>query len=62
MNKRSYSSLAALLFAALLSSCATTSNGPSFAEAKGTGALTPHNGKSMVLVYRTPGVVGAMNY
>jgi hypothetical protein len=60
MNKRVCFCLTALLLAAWLSGCSSTSRGPSFAEARASGRLAPPNGKSMVMVYRTPGVIGAM--
>lgn len=49
----------ALLFTALcgilLTSCASGPKGPTYAEAKQTGALVPKKDKSLVLIYWKPG-------
>ena len=42
----------------LLASC-SGSGGQKYSEVKSAGALTPHNGKGMVLIYRTPGFVSS---
>ena len=56
MNKRIYLTLAASIIAILLSSCA---GGQDYSSVKASGALTPRPGKSMVLIYRTPGFVSS---
>ena len=56
MNKPLSLSLLAILCAVLLSNCAS---GPSYADVKASGALTPHAGNGMVLIYRTPGVAAS---
>ncbi len=55
MKNRIYLTLAASLLAILLSSCA---GGQDYSSVKASGALTPRPGKSMVLIYRTPGMMG----
>jgi hypothetical protein len=40
----------------MLTGCA---GGPQFSDVKKSGVLEPHNGKGMVLIYRTPGFVSA---
>ncbi len=49
-------SIAVVICGALLAGCAS---GPQYSDVKKSGAITPHNGKGMVLLYRTPGFVGA---
>lgn len=52
MKKAVLLSVLTLSCASMLLSCAS---GPAYADVKASGALTPHAGKGMVLIYRTPG-------
>ena len=56
MKNHTLLSIATAICASLLSSCA---HGPKYPDVKKSGALTPHKGNGMVLIYRTPGFVGA---
>jgi hypothetical protein len=56
MKNYTYLSIAAAISASLLASCA---NGPEYPSLIKSGTLTPHNGKGMVLIYRTSGFAGA---
>ena len=56
MNNHLSLSIAAVACASLFSSCA---HGPKYGDVKKSGALLPHQGHGMVLIYRTPGLVGA---